>query len=181
MIELSQKMSLIAPVRKIVTFRFLSDGEVIDLLGVSEVLEYEEGEPIVSEGEVSPYFFGIIEGTMSVGVTVAEEGGEEKQVYVTSLGPGDVFGEAGIFMSVKRTATVTALGPVVAIRIHRKELVRFLQRHAEAGNKILLTIIYSLLRKLRAANQELAYERKSDIGQDEIDSMVDGLFSERDE
>ena len=55
----------------------------------------------------------------------------------------------------------------------------FLKRHAEAGNKILLSIIFSLLRKLKLANEELAYERKSDIAQDEIDAMVDNLFNEK--
>jgi CRP/FNR family transcriptional regulator, cyclic AMP receptor protein len=177
MLQLSEKMPLIEPVRRIVSFRFLSDGEILDLLSVADVLRFEEGEAIVEEGAVSPYFFGIIEGTLSVSV---RDENEDRQVYVNSLGPGDVFGEAGIFTQVKRTATVTALGPSATLRIHRQELVRFLKRHAEAGNKILLTIIFSLLRKLKMANEELAYERKSDIGQDEIDSMVDDLFNEKD-
>jgi len=178
MIALAEKMSLIEPVRRIVSFRFLSDGEIVDLLSVSDVLRFEEGEIVVVEGEISPYFYGIVEGTVSITV---QEDKENKQVYVNSLGPGDVFGEAGIFTSVKRTATVTALGPAAVLRIHRKELVRFLKRHAEAGIKILLTIIFSLLHKLKLANEELAYERKSDIGQDEIDAMVDNLFDEKDD
>ncbi len=177
MIEFAEKMSLIEPIRKIVSFRFLSDGEIVDLLSVSEVLRIEEGEVIVEEGEISPHFYGIIEGTVSVTV---HEDKEDKQIYVNSLGPGDVFGEAGIFMSVRRTATVTALSSASVLRVHRKELAHFLKRHAEAGNKFLLTIIFSLLRKLRLANEELAYERKSDIPQEEIDAMVDNLFGDRD-
>jgi CRP/FNR family cyclic AMP-dependent transcriptional regulator len=35
-----------------------------------------------------------------------------------------------------------------------------------------MVIIYGLLRKLREANQELAFERKSDVGQDDIDDLV---------
>ena len=37
---------------------------------------------------------------------------------------------------------------------------------------MLMIIIYSLLKKLRDANQELAFERKSDIDQNDIDSLV---------
>ena len=92
MIALAEKMTLIEPVRRIVSFRFLSDGELVDLLSVSDVLRIEEGEIIVEEGDISPYFYGIVEGTVSVTV---HEDKEDKQVYINSLGPGDVFGEAG--------------------------------------------------------------------------------------
>jgi CRP-like cAMP-binding protein len=171
---LSDTRSLIEPVRGIVTFRFLVDDEIVDLLGHAEALELEEGEVIVEEGEVSPYFYGIALGTVSVSV-----GGEDKQVYVNSLGAGDVFGEAGIFMSVPRTATVRAQETSVIIRVHRSELAGFLKRHPEAGNKILLVFIYGLLRKLRLADQELAYERKSDMAQEDVDAMVANLFGEK--
>ena len=171
---LSDKSSLLAPVRGIVTFRFLDDAEILDLLDHSEALELEEGEPIVAEGEVSPFFYGIAEGTVSVSV-----GGEGKEVYVNSLGAGDVFGEAGIFMSVPRTATVAARSRAVILKVHRTEFAGFLQRHPESGNKMLLVFIYGLLRKLKLADQELAFERKSDMAQEDIDAMVDGLFGDK--
>jgi CRP-like cAMP-binding protein len=173
---IENKRDFVQALRRIITFRFLSDGEILDLLAESDLVAYDEGEAIVNEGEVSPYFFGILDGTVSVCVSEKDGG----QVYVNSLGPGDVFGEAGIFMKVKRTATITALGAVTVYRVERSHLVRFIKRHSDAGNKILLVIIFSLLRKLRMVNQELAFERKSDIGQDEIDAMVENLFAEKD-
>ncbi|MGO8694038.1 MAG: cyclic nucleotide-binding domain-containing protein [Rectinemataceae bacterium] len=178
MIAFAEKMQLVEPVRRIVSFRFLTDGELVDLLSVSDILRIEEGEIIVEEGGISPYFYGIVEGTVSITV---HESKENKEVYINSLGPGDVFGEAGIFTRIRRTASVTALSSAAVLRIHRKDFVLFLKRHAEAGNKILLSIIFSLLRKLKLANEELAYERKSDISQDEIDTMVDNLFNEKDD
>jgi CRP/FNR family transcriptional regulator, cyclic AMP receptor protein len=172
--SIEDKAGLVGSVRGIVTFRFLGDEDIIDLLGHSEVLELEEGETVVEEGEVSPYFYGIAEGTVAVSV-----GSEDSKVYVNSLGAGDVFGEAGIFMSVPRTATVTAQERVIIIRMHRSELAGFLKRHPEAGNKILLVFIYGLLRKLKLADQELAYERKSDMAQEDVDAMVANLFGEK--
>jgi CRP/FNR family transcriptional regulator, cyclic AMP receptor protein len=166
--------NLVSPIRGIVTFRFLSDPEIADLLDHSEALEFEEGEPIVEEGEVSPYFYGIASGTVAVSV-----GEGETKAYVNSLGAGEVFGEAGIFMSVPRTATVTAQERAVILRVHRAELAGFLKRHPDSGNKILLVFIYSLLRKLKLADQELAYERKSDVAQEDVDAMVANLFGEK--
>ncbi len=174
MADIVKNVQYIEDIRRIISFKFLTDGEILDLLAVSEILSYSQEEPIVEEGEVSPFFFGIIRGTVSISVREAEG----NQVYVNTLGAGDVFGEAGIFLSVKRTATVTSQGDVSIIRIERKELVQFIKKHPEAGNKILLVIIYSLLRKLRMVNQELAFERRSDIPQEDIDTMVQNLFSD---
>ncbi len=174
MADIVRNVQFIDDVRKIISYKFLTDGEILDLLAVSEIVEYSLEEPIVEEGEVSPFFFGIIKGTVSISVCEAEG----NPVYVNTLGAGDVFGEAGIFLSVKRTATVTCQGDVTIIRIERKELVKFIKKHPEAGNKILFVIIYSLLRKLRMVNQELAFERRSDIPQEDIDTMVSNLFSD---
>ena len=174
MADIVKNVQFIEEIRKIISFKFLTDGEILDLLAVSEIVDYSLEEPIVEEGDVSPFFFGIIKGSVSISVREAEG----NQVYVNTLGAGDVFGEAGIFLSVKRTATVTCMGDVSIIRIERKELVQFIKKHPEAGNKILLVIIYSLLRKLRMVNQELAFERRSDIPQEDIDTMVANLFNE---
>jgi CRP/FNR family transcriptional regulator, cyclic AMP receptor protein len=171
---LTEKATFVKGVREIVTFRFLSDADILDILDHNDLIELEEGEVIVEEGEVSPYFYGIVDGTVAVSV-----GEEDAKVYVNSLGAGDVFGESGVFMSVPRTATVTAQSTAVIVRVHRNELASFLRRRPEPGNKILLVFIYSLLRKLKLADQELAYERKSDLAQDDVDALVANLFGEK--
>ena len=106
-------------------------------------------------------------------------GSGDKEVYMNSLGPGEVFGEAGLFMSVPRTATVRVEDSATIVRINRSEFAGFLKRHPVAGNKMLIVFIYGLLRKLKLADQELAYERKSDLSQDDVDSMVSSLFGEK--
>lgn len=157
-----------AKAKGIMTFRYLDGAELERLVDTATVCRYGAEEPITEEGGLDPYFFGILEGTVSV--TVREN--EGKDVYICSLGPGDVFGEAGIFLNVKRTATVTALGDCVLLRLHRKDLSSFIKDQPSAGNKMLLVVIYGLLRKLRAANQELAFERKADMDQTDIDALI---------
>jgi len=160
-------------VRNIITFKYLEDKELDLLMKIGAVIEYGLEEPIVQEGEIEHYFFGILEGTVSV--TVQETGG--KSVFICSLGAGDVFGEAGFFMNIKRTASVISLGRTVTLRINREVIAELIREFPEAGNKILLTTIYGLLRKLRASNQELAYERKSDMDQGDIDDLVNGILA----
>lgn len=154
-------------IRSLLLFRPLNANEVQRLVNRAEILTFEEGERIVSEGEVDPSFFIVIRGTVSVMVSQ-----EQSEVFICSIGAGDVFGEAAMFMKVKRTADVVAAGDAVLLRIERPELMSFIKDFPTAGNKILMLIIYSLLRKLRDANQELAFERRADIQQDDVDSLV---------
>jgi CRP/FNR family cyclic AMP-dependent transcriptional regulator len=167
------KSAFAAAIRSLVTFRFLSEAEAEKLIECAGVARYEEGEPVVEEGELSPWFYGIIDGTLSVGLATEERG----EVYVNSLGAGDVFGEAGMFLEVKRTATVRALSTATLVRLHRSEFASFIKENPVAGNKVLLAVIYSLLRKLRVTNEELAYERKSEATQDDIDALMKSLIS----
>jgi hypothetical protein len=60
----------------------------------------------------------------------------------------------------------------VLFRLTRQELIRFIKKYPTTGNKILMVVIYSLLNKLREANQELAFERRVDVGQADVDSIV---------
>lgn len=160
-------------VHGIITFRYLNDVELDRLLGIAAIIEYGQDEVIVQEGEIEQQFFGILEGTVAVSV----HEGEGKDVFICSLGVGDVFGEAGFFMNIKRTASVVALGKTVVIRLNREDIASLIREEPTAGSKIFLTTIYGLLRKLRAANQELAYERKADMNQDDIDDLVSRLLS----
>ncbi len=159
-------------VRNIITFRYLTDVELEVLVKSGTIQEYTGEEPIVTEGEIDQGIFGILQGTVSV--NVQENDGAD--VFICSLGPGEVFGEAGFFLKIKRTASVVAKDKVTVFRLDREALMAHIRQFPSAGNKILLITIYGLLRKLRAANQELAYERKSDMNQGDIDDIVAGLL-----
>lgn len=166
--KLKLNQELINKIEKILTFRFLTKDELHVLMNVSEIEKYCGDEKIISQGERKQAIYAIIEG--SVKVTVQER--EEKEAYICTIGSGEVFGEAGIFTEVKRTANVICLTDTVLLKISRASLISFIKQNPKTGNKILMLIIYSLIKKLREVNQELAYERKSDADQDDIDSII---------
>ncbi len=86
-------------------FRYLSIDAIEDLLDHSDFVRYEEGERIIEEGDVDDHLFVIIEKTVSVMVYEHEK---SEDVYICTLGAGDVVGEASIFADFKRTASVVA-------------------------------------------------------------------------
>jgi CRP-like cAMP-binding protein len=169
-----QRAYYLSKMRKVLIFRYLEDGALIRILQISNIISYKKNDYIISEGETSPYLFAVLEGSINVSVK-KEEG---KDIFICMIGEGEVFGEAGIFLTVKRTANVISTENTTILRIHRKDLLDFIKQQPTAGIKLLMIIIYSLLKKLRDANQELAFERKADIEQEDIDLIVQNLMKE---
>jgi CRP/FNR family cyclic AMP-dependent transcriptional regulator len=160
--------------KKVIIFNYLRSDEIRELIRIAQIYQYEKDEKIIAEGECSPYLYGVIEGVVNVMVKEADS----QEVFICTIGEGDVFGEAGIFLKVKRTADVVSADKSVIMAIHRNDILKFIKKHPNIGIKMLMLVIYSLLRKLKEANHEIAFERKADIKQDDIDSMVDHLMRE---
>ena len=156
-------------------FHYLSEPEIIVLLGACEQIRFGKDERIITEREPGDCLYLILSG--SARVTVEENG---REAYICTLGAGDVFGEAGLFMNLKRTANVAAADDgMTVLRVKRSDFMRFIREHPAAGIKVLFMIIYSLLAKLREANLELAFERREDIAQDDIDDLLRDYLEEK--
>jgi CRP/FNR family transcriptional regulator, cyclic AMP receptor protein len=88
--------------RQVPLFAGCEGAELERLVGQFKEHTFSRGAAVTREGERGPRvlaFFVIAEGRASVAV-----GGETKAL----LGPGDHFGEIGLFYDQPRTATVTA-------------------------------------------------------------------------
>ena len=85
--------------KRIPLFSDASDEELKQVAAFAQSKEVPEGEVIVEEGGFSRELLAIEEGTAEV-----TRDGEK----IADLGPGDVFGEAGMLDDSMRSATVTA-------------------------------------------------------------------------
>lgn len=80
------------------------------LLKLSKIREYKDGEKIIIEGDRDPWLYFILAGSVSV----SKEG-----VEITRLTQiGELFGEMRIIDSLKRSATVTALGRTTCLAVN---------------------------------------------------------------
>ena len=159
---------------KIIIFKYLKPEELEKIIAISRFFSYEKDEKIIAKGEESPDLYAVLSGMVNVKVPEVKSGA----VFISSIGECDVFGEAGIFLSVKRTADVMSADGCTVLRINRKDMIAFIKSCPEAGIKILMLIIYSLLKKLKEANIELAFERMADISQEDIDGMVEEVMKD---
>jgi CRP-like cAMP-binding protein len=95
-----------ARLRDIPLFAILTDDQRDAIAAKLEEREAEPGDHLSSEGGAG-YFFFVIE---SGGATVSRDG-----ETLAKFGAGDFFGEAAIFRTRRRTATVTATKPTVLL------------------------------------------------------------------
>ena len=99
---------------------------------------FPEGAAITREGERGARvlaFFVIAEGSASVAV-----GGETK----AKLGPGDYFGEIGLFYDEPRSATVTADTPLRCFALGAWEFRPFVEAYPQVAWSILESIAQRL-------------------------------------
>lgn len=166
------KDKYVEQLKNVLVFRSLSENEMKDILPFIKIISYGPEEKVLSEGELSDSFFAVLSGT--VVVTVIQE---DQNVYICSIGKGDTFGEAAMFLKVKRTATITSTDNTIVVKMDRHDMFKYFEECPKAGNKIMLLMIYSLLKKLKETNQELAFERRSDMDQSDVDSLINDLTS----
>lgn len=159
-------------IRSVNIIKYLSDSEIHEIQKICEISEYDKGEKIIEEGTISPYFFAVLDGIVTVRVNEAAG----KDIYICSIGKDEIFGEAGLFINLKRTANVIALDKSIVAAIDRRKFIDFIQQNTKGGLKVLMLIIYSLLSKLRDANQDLAIERKYNFNQADVDKLLGELF-----
>jgi CRP/FNR family cyclic AMP-dependent transcriptional regulator len=68
---------------------------------------------------------------------------------------------------------------VKVIQINRHGFLKSINKRPKAAVKFMFMIIFGLLGKLRGVNEELAYERKDDSSQDDIDAILAGITPDR--
>ena len=106
--------------KRIPLFADASDDELRKVATFASSREIPEGEVILREGTFSHELLAIEEGTAEV-----TRDGE----HVAGLGPGDIFGEAGMLDDEMRSATVTATSRLRVIALGHFE-VKKLKKHA---------------------------------------------------
>lgn len=101
--------------KRIPLFADASDEELKKVAAFAETREVSDGTEVIGEGEFSRALLAIEDGTAEV-----TRDGEK----IADLGPGDIFGEAGMLDDSQRNASVTATSPLKLISMGHFEVKR---------------------------------------------------------
>jgi CRP-like cAMP-binding protein len=110
-------------------FSACSQDELRKLSRATTDIPVAEGQVLVREGERGMEFFVVVSGRAKV---------SRKGRKVGEIGPGDFFGELALLIDSDRNATVTALTPMEAIVLNRREFDAALAEAPRMTRKIMV-------------------------------------------
>jgi len=106
-------------------FSELSDSELVAVMRGLDLLTFEPGEIVVSEGEPGDSLFVLAAGT--VRVFARDHTGRNRQIR--TLEEGEFFGEVSLITGQPRSATVTAAAPCELLELPQAALRAMAEKH----------------------------------------------------
>ena len=171
------KNGLIAFLNTIDLFKQLTDEELKPLIPLFEVKKYPAKMRVIQQGESGEIFyilrFGFANVTKSPSVA-ADMKKDQQEVFITTFGPGDYFGEAALFHHVKRIANVSVSenGEAELLLLKKDAFHHYLSINPIATNKILMEMLKRIFFRLDKTNTELQFERRDALAQQAIDQLL---------
>ncbi|RMG01429.1 MAG: hypothetical protein D6726_09560, partial [Nitrospirae bacterium] len=103
---------------------FKENPELRDMLYEAKLVDAEEGQVLIKEGDRSRSVFIILRGTVKIFITI---GG--KDMDIAKLGPGDIFGEMAFITGNPRSATVVSSSPdLMALELEQPLLEKMVDK-----------------------------------------------------
>ena len=149
-------------------FRPLNDREILRVLQVTDVLDYGNGETIISEGDKGEELYIVLTGQAKVMRSGAE---------IATLNAGDHFGEMALVRSQPRSATVLSEGNSELMVIRRTEFFEILRKEQQLAVKLLWQFLGVLADRLADTSRELG-AAKEELA---LEDITGEIFSEEDD
>ena len=140
-LETTQKIKLL---QKIALFRELTHQEMLQILSLTHEYSLDAGEIVIREGEPGGELFVLLDGGVDV-----ESGG----VLLTSLQPGNHFGELALVDDRPRSATVRTNSTSRLLVLRRKDFHQLTR--GELAPKLLWNLIFDISNRLRQTSWQL--------------------------
>jgi len=149
--------------RNMPLFSKLQERELLRIMQVAEVLEFQAGEDVVREGDRGDELFIVTEGNLAI------LRGEQ---VLSEVGPGEHFGEMALIRSSPRSATVRALERSELIAIRRADFYAILRKEYELAVKLLWQFLGVLADRLDQTSRDLSTAKEELAAEDITDAIV---------
>jgi CRP-like cAMP-binding protein len=118
-------------------FALVPSRELEVLATMFDTRQFEDGHSICTFAETATEMYVLASGAAMLEIPGVP--------FDVGLSPGDVFGEYGLFGSGKRSATVRAVGPTVALVLDYQRFLRFLFAFPESMAALLKLAVQRLV------------------------------------
>ena len=145
--EVNLKLEIL---HKMPIFRYVTYQELVRILNITDVKAYKPGDAVVNEGEDGDELFVVLLGKVRV-----HSGGAD----ITTLGPGQHFGEMALVDQAPRSASVTAVEDSRLLSIRRRDFCDLVRKEHDVAVKLLWSFLGVLAQRLRTTSFELGEVR----------------------
>ncbi|MFO0693463.1 MAG: Stp1/IreP family PP2C-type Ser/Thr phosphatase [Polyangiales bacterium] len=145
--EVNLKLEIL---HKMPIFRYVTYQELVRILNITDVKAYKPGDAVVNEGEDGDELFVVLLGKVRV-----HSGGAD----ITTLGPGQHFGEMALVDQAPRSASVTAVEDSRLLSIRRRDFFDLVRKEHDVAVKLLWSFLGVLAQRLRTTSFELGEVR----------------------
>jgi CRP-like cAMP-binding protein len=140
---LSQRQVL----RRSSLFARLGDGEIDAVLAHASVAHHAEGDQIFAKGDPGNSMMAVLRGR----VTITAPSQDGRQVVLTVMRDGELFGEIALLDGKERTADATAMTDCELLIVPRRSLLSLLERRPDLCIELLIV----LCERLRRTNEQV--------------------------
>ncbi|MDQ8021374.1 MAG: cyclic nucleotide-binding domain-containing protein [Moraxellaceae bacterium] len=137
----------VTALRTLPVFQGIAPERLESVSRVAVMRRVSRGTAVVLAGDSTDFIYFVLNGNLKV--TVSDEDGRE--VILTMIGQGDVFGEMGVVDESPRSATVTAIASADLVQISQADFRRILQDNFD----VCLRIMSHLSHRLREADRKI--------------------------
>jgi CRP-like cAMP-binding protein len=125
-----------------------------EMIRLSKIRQYEDGETIIKEGDVDPWLYFLLSGEVRI---------EKKGVEITTMSQmGEIFGEMRLLDSLSRSASVFSVGKTVCLAVNTSATDRISSDDENTNFLIMLYRVFAeyVSIRLRISNEELVKTKR---------------------
>ena len=115
-------------IKHVPLFERCSKKNLQQVASIADEIDVAEGRALTREGRAGYEFFVLVDGTADV---------TQKGKRISTLGPGDFFGEIALVSRIPRTATVTTTSPARALVISAHDFRSLVDRSPAVALQVL--------------------------------------------
>ncbi|MGC9984309.1 MAG: Stp1/IreP family PP2C-type Ser/Thr phosphatase [Polyangia bacterium] len=146
--ELNRKVEVL---RQMPLFRHLTYKEILRVLSVTKVVDFNTGDEILREGQPGDDLFILLKGK----VRLHKDG-----AFVTQLGPGAHFGEMALIDKRPRSVSASVEDRTRALVLRRQEFNEIIRNEPRLSVKLLWSFVQVLAQRLRKTTADLTGARQ---------------------
>ena len=142
-------------------FKGLTQEEMDKVLSVAREIKWNEGDTVITEGEMGETMYIIYSGSVKVSKRLTlpqfsdERGQSEKTLTRLDATEPIVVGEVAMLTKAERSATITATKECLVLEIYGPELAKLCEADTKIGFKIMGNLAKLLSDRLRQTNRDL--------------------------